>query len=509
MLRKTIILVWFITLASLYKTYAQPVTLYETFLGNYDFTAIGNTLNLQENGLNVPCEILTSSSADLTLEADQNIIAAYLYWAGSGTGDFNVSLNGTPIVAERTFLINFTQGITYPMFGAFADVTAQVQTTGNGTYTLSDLDLTSVIGGIPNYCQIALNFGGWSIIIVYEDPDLSYNLVSVYDGFEFVAQTNPILDITLTGLNISATEGAKIGFLAWEGDSFTAVNESLKVNGITMSNPPLNPATNAFNGTNSYTGNSGMNNMDLDYYDISEIISPGDTTLGIQLTSGQDLVIVNNIVVAVPVHLPDATVVINSVEGDEICNNRELTINYTVSNFDGTAELPEGIPISFYAEDIYLETVFTRSIIAIGEILTLEIVIEIPDTIPYDLQLTAVVDDNGSGQGIQFEINEGNNTANLEILLQAPIEPPVLINQEVCSDIEEVVFNLLESIPANLNLNFNFYTSPEDAENQENPITNISDFLSGTTAIWVHFTRNNTVCTAISQFDLIVNLNPV
>src|SRR5690606_28563722 len=97
------------TIAFFSKTYAQPIELYNTFFGQYDYTAIGNTMNPVENQLNAinpidyPCQILTSSSANLNLAPGQNIVAAYLYWAGSGTGDLNVTLNGTPVVAERDF----------------------------------------------------------------------------------------------------------------------------------------------------------------------------------------------------------------------------------------------------------------------------------------------------------------------------------------------------------------------------------------------------------------------
>ena len=54
------------------------------FNGNYDFTAIGNTLNPAPN----PCNILTESSAELTLDPSQSIVSAHMYWAGSGSIDF-------------------------------------------------------------------------------------------------------------------------------------------------------------------------------------------------------------------------------------------------------------------------------------------------------------------------------------------------------------------------------------------------------------------------------------
>src|SRR5690606_2050888 len=132
----------------LFSSTAQPIELYQQFYGKYDYVAIGNTLNtVENNGVSTPCVILSSSSAALNLNPDQPIIAAFLYWAGSGSGDYQVKLNGEDINAERTFFINVNAGSggVFPMSGAFTDVTQQVLATGNGTYTLSDLDLSNDI----------------------------------------------------------------------------------------------------------------------------------------------------------------------------------------------------------------------------------------------------------------------------------------------------------------------------------------------------------------------------
>ena len=51
------------------------------------------------------------------------------------------------------------------------------------------------------------------------------------------------------------------------------IEESLSINGYVLSNPPLNPSTNAFNGTNSFTGESNLHNMDIDVYDIQNTIT--------------------------------------------------------------------------------------------------------------------------------------------------------------------------------------------------------------------------------------------
>ncbi len=103
-----------------HKAESQQIQLYEQFFGKYDYLAIGNTLNMSENGTGGPCTILTESSATLTLTPGQTVVAAYLYWAGSGAGVFNVKLNGIDITAERTFSTNlFYNGFNHLFFGAF------------------------------------------------------------------------------------------------------------------------------------------------------------------------------------------------------------------------------------------------------------------------------------------------------------------------------------------------------------------------------------------------------
>jgi len=236
---------------------SQNIALYNQFNGRYDFTFVGNTLNTAENGTGAPCTITTGSSTTITMAAGDTVEGAYLYWAGSGTGDFDVKLNDVNITATRNFgVVQPTSG--RPFFSAFADITTQVQTTGNGIYNFSELDLTSVI---TDYCTNGTNFGGWAIVIVYKNAALPLNQLNVYDGLQFVPTD---IDITLNSLNVIDNMDAKIGFVAWEGDRAIAVNETLRINGNVISNPPLNPANNAFNGTNSITGFTTLYNMDLD-----------------------------------------------------------------------------------------------------------------------------------------------------------------------------------------------------------------------------------------------------
>ena len=104
--------------------HGQDISLYNQYNGRYDFVFFGNTLNTFENGTGRPCEINTSSSAILTLNPGDEIESAYLYWAGSGFGDFEVKLNDQHITAQRTFQV--TQSSSgLPFFSAFTDITAQ------------------------------------------------------------------------------------------------------------------------------------------------------------------------------------------------------------------------------------------------------------------------------------------------------------------------------------------------------------------------------------------------
>ena len=372
---------------------AQNVTLYEQHNGRFDYTAIGNTLNIIENGAYFECSILTSSDANLFIESNQIVRAAYLYWAGSGEGDFDIKLNDNDISPIRTF--SYSLDANRQFFSAFSDVTEIVQEHGNGSYILSELDNIDIS---ENYCSTGTNFAGWSI--------------NIYDGLEAVPNE---ISITLDNLNVLDVEGAKIGFIAWEGDVSLAVEESLSINGYVLSNPPLNPSTNAFNGTNSFTGESNMHNMDIDVYDIQNTINVGDTYATIQLTSGQDLVMVNCIITVLNSQLADATIKINEAETN--CFSRNIILNYSVFNSNSTDLLPAETPISFYINDILVAQTLTDQQLDIDESLSSSIEIEIDVDVPEQFEILAVVDDIGNGSGIIDEISETNNTQSIEIIL--------------------------------------------------------------------------------------------
>jgi len=474
--------------------FSQEVSLMNQLNGRYDFVFFGNTLNINENGTGQPCAILTSSSSTLSLNPSDVIEAAYLYWAGSGTGDFDINLNGTPITASRQFaLIQPSSGL--PFFSAFANITSQVQTTGNGTYTFSDLDLTSVV---PNYCFNGTNFGGWAIIVVYKNAALPLNQLNIYDGLESVPS---ILNITLENLNVIDNEDAKIGFLAWEGDRSIAVNETLRINGNVISNPPLNPADNAFNGTNSETGASNLYNMDLDVYGIQNNIAVGDTSATIELTSNQDFVMINAIVTKLNSQLPDATVVLNNIT--QSCNSPVYQLNYTVFNVNSTEILPAGTYLTFYVNGVAVGQFVTPNDIPIDGSENFTLSITIPSAINNTFQLMIKVDDNNGVAAIN-ELNETNNTFITPISPWLSPQTNPLVNYIVCDQGNgKGTFNLATYInPLLLNStdNFQFYETENDAILNQNPIPTPENYQTNTTPKTIFIKIENEHCFTISSF---------
>jgi gliding motility-associated-like protein len=407
--------------------FAQDVSLFNQYSGHIDFTMFGNTLNPSDNSISNPCTINTSSSADLNLDVNDTVEAAFLYWSGSGSGDLDIELNGQQISAQRTFADTIGGR---PVFSAFADITNQILSIGNDTYTVSELDLTAVIG---DYCGNQTNFGGWAVILVYSNPALPINQINIYDGLQSVSNVNNNLTIQLDNLLVLDNVGAKVGFLAWEGDLGLAVLETLTVNGNVLSNPPLNPANNVFNGTNSFTNSSDLYNMDLDVYDIENYINIGDTSATIELTSGQDFVMINCVAVKLNSQLPDATVNIDNTQLQN-CNNREISIDFTVYNTNASNPLPANTPISVYANSIYLTTFFTQNELPIDGFETFSETVSIPNSVPNTFDLMLIVDDDNSTSTV-FELNENNNTAILDLNLpQIPVAT-VLDTQITCDNL--------------------------------------------------------------------------
>lgn len=257
-----------------------------------------------------------SSSADLILPAGTNTIKmARLYWGGRALkSDFDMldplnqrikirkgssgSYQQFSAAQLNQTVINTGLSTEFSLYQAYVDIKDLVQQNGSGTYTVGDGTFSKGTGGDYG------NYGAWSIVVVYENLNLNFNSVRVYDGYQqiFNGVTGVYINtITLTGLNVPsgalANTDAQVGLIAWEGDA-RFKEDSFKINGNPFSNA-INPLNNVFNGTVSndgvhvttknpnYTDQMGID-IDQFYVGTGYGILPNASNVTVQFVTSQD-----------------------------------------------------------------------------------------------------------------------------------------------------------------------------------------------------------------------------
>jgi hypothetical protein len=166
-----------------------PITRFARFTGTINFVATGGSLRTQPNTGNA-CAVGASSTQTLAgIPAGASIVAAYLYWGGSGAAvDANVTLNGQAVAAQRTFTATFNNaGTNFPYFGS-ADITSRI--TGNGALTFG----AHGDDGAALRQQRAV--AGWSVVAIYGSLNERLRAVNVFDGLQFFRGNNLLLNPT-------------------------------------------------------------------------------------------------------------------------------------------------------------------------------------------------------------------------------------------------------------------------------------------------------------------------
>ncbi len=134
-------------------------------------------------------------------------------------------------------------------YACYADVTSLVAGLANpeGDYTVANI--RSVTGSLTPGGGAA---GGWTLVIVYENPTLTGKLITTFDGFARVNGTNSI-DINYSGFNTipAGPVNADIGVGALEGD-YRIDGDGMSIRAasnasFTTINNATNPSDNFFN----------------------------------------------------------------------------------------------------------------------------------------------------------------------------------------------------------------------------------------------------------------------
>ena len=274
--------------------FAQTISLYKRDTGNINFVTTGGSLRSAPNTTNA-CTINATSTQNLSgIPALRTVRSAYLYWGGSGNAaDTSVTLNGSPVTATRTFARTFNNGTAFNFFGAFADVTGLVS--GNGSFTFGGLTIST---GTP-WCGSEAVVGGWSLVVVYEGAAERLRAINIYDGLDYFYGSQ--VTQTPSGFRVPAANiDGRIAVFTLEGDPQNSdasggFSEALRFNG-TLLNDGLVPAgsdptVQQFDGTINTQGVVTSYGVDVDQYDVSALLLPGQTSATTVYSAGADLVL--------------------------------------------------------------------------------------------------------------------------------------------------------------------------------------------------------------------------
>lgn len=232
------------------------------FDGRIDYAVIGNS----ESTVSVPgyCgSEQNRTSASLELPEDGQVLAAYLNWSGTGSQlDFRVTLNDEAVNAERQYQETLQNGSSNLHFwSASADV-SELVTTG-GEYTVNSIAWENN----RRYCRAGAAYGGWTLTVVYASSESPRSEINVYEGHRQQWGVGTMTH-TLGGLNIDKCGSVMITGVAWDADHYNT--EELSINDV------------RFGGDNPYASETASD-LDIDTYDLTEVVSIGDTSISYDL----------------------------------------------------------------------------------------------------------------------------------------------------------------------------------------------------------------------------------
>lgn len=275
-----------------------------TWQGPYGYVVSGTSLRTQPNngsGSNPACQ-LTSNPTSITqggVPAGATLVAAYLYWAGSGsTVDQSISFNGTTVSPEFSETEPYNNGGTILNFsGGGRDVTSLVAATGtgngNGTFTVSNF--TASVGS--PWCSVQAVMASWSLVVVYREPGATPKRVQLRDGMVAIREGSH--NIALSGFVGAATPAVRFSYVVHEGDPDQSgtTGDPERVRWITTTNTYTLENGNPFNST--VNGATNIHGLDIESHNTT--LPAGGTSATLELSSGPDLVLAQTVVTSIAI----------------------------------------------------------------------------------------------------------------------------------------------------------------------------------------------------------------
>jgi len=215
----------------------------------------------------------------------------------------------------------FTTNIYYPtstegsMYTGYAEITDYVNQNGVGNYFVADMALQEGNGGGTGY------YGGWGMVVVYENQKMNPRDVTLFDGFAYLASNGGAIDLPVSGFNTARTGpiNIKLGVLAGEGDrpitgDYFWIRDYTNTNWIQLSHSG-NTTTNFFNSSIATGGNTRIPNLlnntglDLSMFYIpntnNSVITNNQTFTTFRYGTTGDTYIISCIAMAVDAYVPE------------------------------------------------------------------------------------------------------------------------------------------------------------------------------------------------------------
>lgn len=242
-----------------------------------------------------------SSRAEISLPAGSRVTYARLYWGGNllvgeqkPAADNERVLIAEPGGAYKELLADTVVGHRVAdgadAFQASADVTRLVRDSAPGLYTVAQLNVASGKSA-------AGAWGGWTLVVAYENPAEPLRHLSVWDGF--TALSGGGAEMALRDMPFAADAGGRVGLVAYNGDRGTT-GDSLTVSAgdasATALGDPANPLDDVLNSTVSGPGGAPARvpayantlGYDSDVFDLGKHLTRAGDRATVRLTSQRD-----------------------------------------------------------------------------------------------------------------------------------------------------------------------------------------------------------------------------
>lgn len=297
-----------------------------TFSTPYQVYSATGGITLVVNSLIRPEYPLSTGTLDATQTGSDAVVNV------SGTAQVPSTISKTfnkqqvkikgPAASNYTTITASPSDIYYPttseagMYAAYAEITDYVKANGLGDYTVADMALLEGDGGSTGY------YGGWGIVVVYENSKMKWRDVTVFDGYAYVAgNTVANYDLPISGFKAVQTGpvNIKIGMMAGEGDrnisgDYFQIRRASDNSFVSLSHSG-NTANNFFNSSIQTGGNARnlnlLNNtgIDIAMFNIdntnNEVIPNNATETMFRYGSTQDTYIIFNMAFAIDAYIPE------------------------------------------------------------------------------------------------------------------------------------------------------------------------------------------------------------